>query len=85
MDKDDTRGLSDRVKEAMVALNERRHAELEEENLGTPGLVLNLDELVNGGLTCHGLRNGPAGQGQRKEVDSYVHPNSRTSGCLETG
>ena len=30
VDKDDTRGLSDRVKEAMVALNERQHAELVE-------------------------------------------------------
>ncbi len=30
VDKDDTRGLSDRVKGAMVALNERQHAELVE-------------------------------------------------------
>ncbi len=30
VDQDDTRGLSDRVKEAMVALNERQHAELVE-------------------------------------------------------
>ena len=30
VDKDDTRGLSERVKEAMVALNERQHAELVE-------------------------------------------------------